>query len=137
MKFMDKVRAAFARFMQGRYGADQLNMALLGVSIAGTLIGSLTGVRLIILMADALLVLVFFRMFSRDLGRRAAENTKYLERTWGLRKSGREWGNRMRNRKQYHYYTCPQCHARLRVPRGAGKVTITCRSCGKKFDKTA
>ncbi|MCR4706941.1 MAG: hypothetical protein K5746_03230 [Clostridiales bacterium] len=137
MGFMDKLRAGLARFMQGRYGADQLNLALSVVAVAGSLLGGLLGMRIIVLLTDALLIVVFFRMLSRDLGKRAAENAKYLEKTAGIRKSAREFVNRFKNRKQFRYYTCPKCHARLRIPRGVGKVTITCRSCGEKFEKTA
>ena len=136
MGFMDKLRARLAHFMQGRYGADQLNLALIVVAIAGSLLGGLLGLRFVVLLTDALLIVVFYRMLSRDLGKRAAENAKYLEKTAGMRKSAREFVNRFKNRKQYHYYTCPKCHARLRIPRGVGKVTITCRSCGEKFEKT-
>ena len=137
MGFMEKLRAKLARFMQGRYGADQLNLALIVLAVAGSLVGSLLGLRLIVLLTDALLLLVFYRMLSKDLGKRAAENTKYLEKTAGLRRSVREFANRFRNRRQFRYYSCPKCHTRLRVPRGVGKVTITCRSCGEKFEKTA
>lgn len=137
MGFMDKLRARLAGFMQGRYGADQLNLALVIAALAASLIGSLFGLRLIVILADVLLIAALYRMLSRDLGKRAAENTKYLEKTAGVRKSTREFVNRFKNRKQFHYYTCPKCHARLRVPRGVGKITITCRNCGEKFEKTA
>ena len=137
MRFLDRLRAGIARFMQGRYGADSLNLALLWTAIAVSLIGSLAGLRLLVLAADAMLLLAFYRMLSRDMGRRAAENAKFLQKTAGIRKSVREFRTRLRNRKQFRYFTCPKCHARLRVPRGVGKVTITCRTCGEKFDKTA
>lgn len=137
MGFMERLRAKLARFMQGRYGADQLNLTLIVVAVVGSLIGSLLRLRLIVLLTDALLIVVFYRMLSKDLGKRAAENTKYLQKTAGVRKSVQEFTNRYKNRKQFRYYTCPKCHARLRIPRGVGKVTITCRSCGEKFEKTA
>ena len=45
--------------------------------------------------------------------------------------------NRVKNGKKYRYFTCPQCKKRLRVPRGVGNITITCKGCGNKFDKKA
>ena len=45
--------------------------------------------------------------------------------------------NRLKNGKKYRYFTCPKCKQRLRVPRGVGSVTITCKNCGTKFDKKA
>ena len=137
MRFLDKIRAAFSRFMSGRYGVDQLGTAMLWTSIIATLISSFTGVRLIALMADALLIVMFIRMFSKDRYRRQHENQVFLQKTYGMRKSVTEWANRVKNGKKYRYFTCPQCKKRLRVPRGVGSITITCRGCGNKFDKKA
>jgi len=137
MGFFDKIRAGFARFMAGRYGTDQLNFALLIVSLAGSLIGSLTGLGIVTLMADALLIVMFYRMLSKDRYRRAHENQVYLEKTYGARKAASEWMNRVKNGKKYRYFVCPKCKKRLRVPRGVGNVTITCKDCGTKFDKKA
>lgn len=137
MGFFDKIRAGFARFMAGRYGTDQLNFAMLIVSLAGSLIGSLTGLGILTLMADALLIVMFYRMLSKDRYRRAHENQVYLEKTYGARKAASEWMNRVKNGKKYRYFVCPKCKKRLRVPRGVGNVTITCKDCGTKFDKKA
>ena len=137
MDFMNRLRTKFYQFMQGRYGTDQLNRTLIIAAIAITIFGMITGIRFLVLAADALLILSFFRMFSRDRAQRAAENQKYLTKTWKIRKAVSEWMNRMKNRKQYRYFTCPKCKERLRVPRGKGKVTITCRKCGEKFEGKA
>ncbi len=137
MGFFDKIRAGFARFMAGRYGSDQLNFALLIVSLIGSLIGSLTGLGILTLAADALLIVMFFRMLSKDRYRRAHENQVYLEKTYGVRRSVGEWANRVKNGKKYRYFVCPKCKKRLRVPRGVGSITITCKDCGTKFDKKA
>lgn len=137
MGFFDKIRAGFARFMAGRYGTDQLNFAMLIVSLAGSLIGSLTGLGILTLMADALLIVMFYRMLSKDRYRRAHENQVYLEKTYGARKAASEWMNRVKNGKKYRYFVCPKCKKRLRVPRGVGNVTITCKDCGTKFNKKA
>ena len=76
-------------------------------------------------------------MFSKDRYRRAHENEVYLSKTEGVRRGFTEWLNRVKNGKKYRYFTCPKCKQRLRVPRGVGNVTITCKSCGTKFDKKA
>ena len=137
MGFFDKIRAGFARFMAGRYGTDQLNFALLIVSLAGSIIGSLTGLGILTLLADVLLIVMLWRMLSKDRYRRAHENQVYLEKTYGARRAATEWVNRVKNSKKYRYFVCPKCKKRLRVPRGVGKVTITCKDCGTKFDKKA
>ncbi len=137
MGFFDKIRASFARFMSGRYGADQLSYAMVIGALVLTLTGALSRLGLLTLMADALLIVVFIRMFSKDRLRRAHENQVYLEKTQNVRRAVTEWINRMKNSKKYRYFTCPKCKKRLRVPRGVGNVTITCKNCGEKFDKKA
>ena len=101
------------------------------------MIGSIARVTLLTLLADALLIVMFVRMFSKNRYQRAHENQVFLERTQGIRRAVTEWMNRMKNSKKYRYFTCPKCRTRLRVPRGVGNVTITCKHCGEKFDKKA
>ncbi len=137
MGFFDKFRAAVSRFMSGRYGSDQLNLTMVIGALIVTTIGSLSGVYFLTLAADALLLLAIFRMFSKDRYRRAHENQVYLEKTQKVRRAASEWVNRVKNSRKYHYYTCPKCKQRLRVPRGVGNITITCKQCGTKFDKKA
>ena len=137
MGFFDKFRAAVSRFMSGRYGSDQLNLTMVIGALIVTTIGSLTGVYFLTLAADALLLLAIFRMFSKDRYRRAHENQVYLEKTQKVRRAATEWVNRVKNSRKYHYYTCPKCKQRLRVPRGVGNITITRKQCGTKFDKKA
>ena len=137
MGFFDRIRAGFARFMAGRYGADQLNMTLVIASLAMSIVGSIAKVGILTLLADVLLIVMLFRMLSKDRYRRAHENQVYLEKTYRARKAATEWVNRVKNGKKYRYFVCPKCKKRLRVPRGVGNVTITCKDCGTKFDKKA
>ena len=137
MGFLDKIRAAAERFMAGRYGSDQLGHEMLIAALVMTVVGSLTGFALLTLLAEALLLLMLFRMFSKNRYKRADENRAYLEKTQTARRNASEWVNRVKNSKKYRYFTCPQCKKRLRVPRGVGNITITCRDCGTKFDKKA
>ena len=137
MGFLYKIRAAFARFMSGRYGTDQLNMAMLWTALGMTLVGSIAKLGILSLMADALLLLALFRIFSKNRYKRAQENQDYLAKTLKARQNASEWLNRMKNRKKYRYFSCPKCKMRLRVPRGVGNVTITCKGCKEKFDKKA
>ncbi|MCI6268854.1 MAG: hypothetical protein MR637_09570 [Clostridiales bacterium] len=137
MRFFDKIRSSFASFMAGRYGADQLGMTMLWTALILSIVGSFSRVGLLTLMADALLLLMFWRMLSKDRLKRQHENQTYLQKTYGARKAVTEWINRVKNGKKYRYFTCPQCKKRLRVPRGVGNITITCKGCGNKFDKKA
>ena len=82
MKFFDTIRANFARFMSGRYGADTLGQHMIFGALAMTIIGSLTGLSFLSLMADALIVLALFRMLSKNRYKRAQENADYAQRTY-------------------------------------------------------
>lgn len=137
MGFMDRIRANLSRFMSGRYGVDQLGHEMVICALVMTVIGALTRFGLLSLMADALLLLALFRIFSKNRYKRAAENQDYLARTLKMRTGMTEWMNRTKNRKKFRYFSCPKCKMRLRVPRGVGNVTITCKGCGEKFDKKA
>ena len=137
MGFLNRLRASLARFMSGRYGSDQLNMSMLWTALIMSIVGSIAKVGLITIMADALLLLMFFRMLSKDRYKRQHENQVFMQKTYKLTQSVTEWVNRVKNSKKYRYFTCPKCKKRLRVPRGVGSITITCKGCGNKFDKKA
>lgn len=83
--------------------------------------------------AVALMAYAYFRMFSRNTVKRAAENQWYLSREIKVKsffgKKKKEFGQR----KEYHIYKCPNCKQKIRVPRGRGRIAISCRKCGNEF----
>ena len=128
----------FMRFMQGRYGADSFSRFLLGVSIACMVVSIFTGgVVHSVLYGISLVGLVYcyFRMFSRNYSKRYAENRVFLEKTAGIRNYIAKQKNLMAQRKTHHIYTCPGCKRKIRVPRGRGKIEISCPKCHSKFIK--
>ena len=44
-------------------------------------------------------------------------------------------GKRSGRDKTHKIMRCPGCGEKLRVPKGAGKINITCPHCGTKFIK--
>lgn len=128
------MKAWFQRFMSSRYGNDQLNVFLVIVSLVFLVLGMLVS-GILYYLGLALLVYCYFRMFSRNISKRYAENQWYLnkrgvvERWLGARKT------RFQMRKTYHYYRCPHCGQQLRVPRGRGRISISCPKCGTTFIK--
>ncbi len=121
------------RFMEGRYGADQLSMALLILSIVLSVIIRFTGVPLLALISYIPLGLCFFRMLSKNINRRRMENYKFhmlVSPVYG-------WFGKMRRRlaesKTHRFFRCPSCRAELRLPRGKGSIVITCPKCRHEF----
>ena len=132
-----RLSSATARFMYGRNGGDQLNVALLVVYLAFCLLqavfaGQQTVAAVLHLMTLAVAVLVLFRMFSRNVEKRRAENARFLN--WWQPVRNRFAGARQRRMdKEHKYFTCKTCKTICRVPAGKGKIEITCPKCGQKI----
>lgn len=136
-KFKNKVRS----FMYGRYGGDTLNNVLLGLYIFLVLAYYITSMflpmeattaRLLLNLAYYLLtiplfIVIFFRMFSRNVVKRRRENDRFCG-FFRLRR------NKIRDRKTHVYRKCPQCRAVLRLPRAKGKHHVVCPRCKKRFE---
>lgn len=128
------IRNAIQRFMYGRYGTDQLNLALLGLYLVLYLVSALTRWGVLYWLSLAVLVLLLFRTLSRNAARRRAENAKFLQVAGPVIRWLRFQRTAHRD-KEHRYFKCPNCGQQLRVPRGKGKITVTCRSCGVSFEE--
>ena len=130
----------FYRFMQGRYGVDQFAKFTMGVALVSIVLaifvntGSSAG-SLLDMLGLVAIVYTYFRTFSRNISKRAQENQKYLSATAKLRQRLNKEKNMMKQRKDYHIYTCPSCGQKVRIPRGKGKIEISCPKCHSKFVK--
>ncbi len=130
------MREKLIRFMTGRNGADNLSRAVSFISIALLVIGLFTDVevsRVLWVFAVLGVGYVYFRIFSRNVYKRQAENRKYLNMTSGARAYFRGLKERWSQRKDYKFFRCPSCRTLLRVPRGKGKIKLVCRKCGTSF----
>jgi len=131
---MRNLKEKFMRFMQGRYGNDQFNRFLMFFSI-GLLILSMFAGNIFYLLALAVMVYAYFRMFSRQIYKRSAENTKYLQIAWKVKANWSKKKNEWKQLKTHHIYKCPNCKQKIRVPRGRGKIAIRCKKCKTEFIK--
>ena len=97
--------------------------------------GSSSLSNVMILCALALLVWCYSRVLSKNATRRRIENEKYLS----LQMRVEDWISMRRTcfdqRKEYAFFRCPGCGRTVRVPKGKGRVRITCRQCGFSFEK--
>lgn len=127
---------SFRRFMYGRYGSDELNIALLIAAVAVSLVNSILSLFLrtyvvygrivspiLYLLMLGLLGFSLWRTFSRNIYARQKEN-RWFRLHW----------QRLRDRNN-RYYRCPKCRQTVRVPKGKGKISIRCPKCGEKFIK--
>ncbi len=126
---MDKIR----RFMIGRYGSDRLGWGLLIAYLLWSTFLGYTKLRPISLI---FLLLFWFRFLSRDTYQRSRENQKFIALTDPIVAGCKRIYSRLSDR-QHRYYSCPKCKQMLRVPRGAGKIVITCPKCRNTITKKA
>jgi len=124
----------FQQLMYGRYGFDQLSGFWLAVSVALNALGRLLGFPPLRWAGRLALLIPLYRMMSRDVGRRRGENLRFLELARPWVRWGRQKTLQLQDR-EHKYFACPQCGQQLRVPRGRGKLSITCKGCGHVFQK--
>lgn len=128
------IRGWMSRFMAGRYGGDQLNLFLIALYVVLYVVFLFTRLLMLELIGTVVLVVSLFRTLSRNIERRRAENARFLQT---VRPVWRRWtGFRARTHdKEHRYFKCPNCGQQMRVPRGKGRITVHCRTCGAAFEE--
>jgi uncharacterized protein YbaR (Trm112 family) len=122
------------RFMTGRYGGDQLSIVLLITSVLFTLISSLTKLPLLALVGYIPLGLCIFRMLSKNVTKRSMENYKFSILVSPVYSWFKKTQQHVLDAKTHKYFKCPNCKAQLRIPKGKGKIVITCPKCKTEFE---
>ena len=129
------MKEKFYRFMQGRYGADELSKFLSGLAMVLIILNLITRNSIFNLLFWVCLIYSYFRMFSKNHSARYAENQKFLclKNKWMYK-----WENHKRLREQkkiYRIYSCPYCKQKIRIPKGKGTIIVTCPKCKQEFGK--
>lgn len=125
-QFLYKIALSLRSFMAGRYGTDRLNMVILCAGLAASILSVMlpSPMNLILwILSYVLMILAIWRSLSRNTYKRYQENRKFLQ-----------FFQRLKDR-DHRYYDCPKCRQLVRVPRGKGKISITCPRCREKFIK--
>lgn len=152
--FFYRLRARFRQFMTGRYGSDNLSRFMLAIAFVCMFLNIFLGSKtwIFAVLVWLFLILVYLRMFSRNIQARYNENTRYLmlkEKVVGFFRGKGSRGSSSQNTYQdtaqthgtyrsdaeHRIFRCPSCNQRVRVPRGRGKIEITCPRCGNHFKK--
>ena len=126
-QFTAKLSAGLRNFMSGRYGTDRLNMVILCVGLVASLLSvwvqSMPLNMIFFLLSYGMMIWAICRTLSRNTYKRYQENRKFLQ-----------FFDRLKDR-EHRYFDCPKCRQMVRVPRGKGKISITCPRCKEKFVK--
>ena len=129
------IRNWLRNFMIGRYGPDQLNVAIIVVALIFNVVYGITRLTPFLFVSYVILIWGIFRMFSRNIERRRRENDRFLRYWWPVRQRVRGCFSRLKERKNYRFFRCPGCHNTLRLPKDKGRIQITCPKCGERFIK--
>ena len=123
--FGSRLRSWLRQFMMGRYGTDKLNIAILGAGVIASIVAMFIyfpPVKLLfVFISYVFMGWAIIRTLSRNTYKRYKENRKYLMLL-----------QRIKDR-EHRYYDCPRCRQQVRVPRGKGKINISCPKCKEKF----
>ena len=124
-EFLYRLRWKIQKFMQGRNGIDELNRILLYAVLVLYVLSIILQSLVLDYLAFAGVLYLLYRTLSRNLYVRREENRKFI--TW-LETTR----IKMEQRKDYKIFKCKGCGRNIRVPRGKGKIEVTCPMCGKK-----
>lgn len=125
----------FQRIMVGRYGVDQLSKAMLILTFLLLILSLFAEASIINTFAIVVLALTYMRILSRNINKRYEENMKFLQLWNPIRIKIIKFFNRLKEHKLYRFYKCSQCGQQLRVPKGKGKIKITCPKCKNEIIK--
>ena len=125
----------FSKFMQGRYGVDSLSRFLSVVLLVIIVLGLFIRIPFSGLITLALLIILYWRMFSRNIPKRYEENQKFLHIRDKFLGRVSSFGSNLSQMKDYHIYKCPRCNQKIRIPRGKGHIMVRCPRCGFEFHK--
>ena len=131
------MREKLQRFMMGRYGMDAFSKFLMIVWLVLWGIDLFVNSGILSLLSIDLLVYMYYRMFSRNIQKRYQENVKYLNIKNMVLAKFRSEKSIMKQRKTHHIYKCPTCKQKIRIPKGKGRICITCPKCKTEFTKVS
>lgn len=131
------MRERLQRFMMGRYGMDAFSRFLMIIWLILWGIDLLINSGILSFLSLMLLIYTYYRMFSRNIQKRYQENIRYLNIKNKFLSKLRSEKSVMKQRKTHHIYRCPNCRQKIRIPKGKGRICITCPKCKTEFTKVS
>jgi len=123
------------KFMIGRYGPDQLSIALLFLSMLLSIVFFFIPTKVLNYIIYIPFIVFLFRVLSKNIARRREENNKFLKFWKPLASWLNKKQHRVKDSRTHCYYKCPSCKQSVRVPRGKGRIRIICPKCKIEFIK--
>ena len=125
----------FAQWFEGRYGMDELSQTLIIVGCVLVVINFIFSISFVSFLSLIAFIWAFFRVYSKNYEARTRELVRYQELMRNPKEGWRITSRRWQNRKTTMYFKCKGCGTMLNIPRGKGKLLVTCPKCGTKVEK--
>lgn len=123
-------------------GFDSLSRFLLKIGLIVIVLSFPLDKKIVYWIGVAILLFVYIRTFSKDKQKYNQQNSTFMKYKrkvtsffQGQIDAVKKFRNKLQQKKMYRFYKCPNCGQNIRIPKGKGKVTITCPSCSTKFVK--
>ena len=144
--------------MRRKLWFDSLNIFLLCIALVLFFLRS----TFTLLLAGGCIAIALVRCFSTDPNARNRENDRFRgfwdrmkmrsqakkaqkvrteakaqrAKAKEAKKAQKEKKRQQKNDTEHVYFHCPKCNQEMRAPKGKGKILVTCKNCGEKFEKT-
>lgn len=132
-------RERMLRFMQGRYGVDQLSVCLIWTGVGVSLLMLIVQNQILAVVSWALIIYAYMRIFSKQIHKRYKQNQVFMDKTYGIRSVFAKLKYRIKYGKgktsSHHIYKCRKCGQKIRIPAGKGRIMVTCPKCHYQFKK--
>jgi DNA-directed RNA polymerase subunit RPC12/RpoP len=109
-------------WFNGRYGLDDFGKVIIWASVILYILGSIFKNTFFWVLSLFGVVVFFYRFFSKETYARSEENCKFMRYI-------KLWKLKYEYRKTARIYMCPNCGKMIRVPKGKGKIQVTCPNC--------
>lgn len=136
-EWTSKAQRALAEWSVGRNGADELVSACINLAFVMIIVNFFVGNQIMSALELLLIAYAWFRLSSKNIPARRRENEAALKKAGSVISFLANPVAAASEFKNYVHLTCPDCGQKVRIPRGKGKVRVTCPKCHKRFEGKA
>lgn len=133
---LNKIKVKLAQFMQGRYGIDYLYVAGIILYFVLSIVQIFAQIRLLNILLSIFIIWIFYRVFSKNISSRRAENQRFMKWISKLQRKVKPIWQRIRHMGTHRYRKCPECGVTLRLPLKRGRRQVVCPKCQNRFEVT-
>ena len=131
---MNKFIYKLQRYMQGRYGPDELYKFMLIICLIIIIVNMFVNSSILRILELLIFGLALYRFLSKKKSKRSKENRIYLNILDKIKKFFIYQNKKYKDRNTHMYKKCPKCKQKIRLPLKKGKHTVKCPNCKERFE---